>query len=154
VTAITTKSARAALCRSTRFIVMRLLPAVVATVAALAVGASPAWGFTPHIGTYGGSTSTGHRVTFDIFTIDPDTVRRFDRDYHELFLQTPIDHHTDANGHVTWSFHHHTAHWRVKGHWVVAEEVQGTICDLVASPAGCPDGHHLQTYHVILKSPK
>jgi hypothetical protein len=126
---------------------LRVLTIALAALAVVAPPAAAAYSF----GTYRGQTNTGHQVEFDLPTFDPGDLHRFTRDFHVLFLGLPIVHSSTA---PLWSFHGHNAHWRVKGHWIGSTEVHGTICDLVQSPSGCPDGEHLQTYVAHVKGPK
>jgi len=125
---------------------MRPTAAITAVLATLLVTSATAWAFTPsHPDDYKGSTTPGsHTVLFSVSVFGGELAAfRFSRDSHQLIAQTPVRH-DSATG--VWSFHTHDAHWRVKGHWVTADEVHGSICDLVKSPGGCPDGEHLQTY--------
>jgi hypothetical protein len=123
---------------------MRLPVGIAAVVVTLLLGAGAA-SAAPRADDYKGFSTPGdHMVLFSTVFLGGDlTVIRFSRDLHELFAGTPL-HHDPATG--IWSFHTHDAHWRVKGHWVNADEVHGSICDLVKSPSGCPGGEHLQTY--------
>jgi hypothetical protein len=129
---------------------MRRTVAIAALAATLLLGGALAWALTPDVTSYQGHTTPGsHQVLFGtgFFGGDLHAVQ-FSWDSHQLFSSTQVIH-DSATG--TWSFHTHDAHWRVKGHWVQNGEVHGSICDLVKSPHGCPDGEHLQTYVAISK---
>jgi hypothetical protein len=131
--------------------VRRLAAIVALTAALLAAGAGLAWSFSPQLATYGGTASSGGRV---IFWIDTHTAHSFGLEGQTLFSNAQLEHHIAADGTGVWRFHTHTEHWRVHGHWVGHTTVHGSICNLAASPTGCPDGAHLQTYETEAKSPK
>jgi hypothetical protein len=117
----------------------------------LALGAAQAWAFTPQVNTYGGTASGGGRVQF---WIDTHTAHNFDLEGRTLFSNAQLEHHVAADGTAVWRFHTHSEHRRVHGHWVGHTTVHGSICNLGASPSGCPDGEHLQTYVTEAKSLK
>jgi hypothetical protein len=129
----------------------RLASILVLAIALLACGAGAALAFSPHVATYGGTASGGGRV---IFWIDTHTAHSFDLDGVQMFSNAQLEHHIADDGTGVWRFHTHTDRWRVHGHWVGPTTVHGSICNLVASPTGCPDGAHLQTYVTEAKSPK
>jgi hypothetical protein len=123
----------------------------IAAVAALTLSAGVASAFTPHVSTWSNAVDSNPRV---LFTIDTHTAHHFSYGGHTLFSNAQLVHH---NG--VWSFDSHTAQWRVRGHWVdvhegdfVHTEVHGSVCNLVTSPSGCPDGHHLQHWVALAKS--
>jgi hypothetical protein len=120
-------------------------------IALLAGWVASAWSFSPHVATYGGTASGGGRV---IFWIDTHTAHSFSLGELHLFSNAQLEHHIAADGTGVWRFHTHSEHWRVHGHWVGPTTVHGSICNLAASPTGCPDGAHLQTYVTEAKSPK
>lgn len=128
---------------------MRRLLATAATLL-LALGASLAWG-TPQVNTYGGPASGGGRV---VFWIDTHTAHNFSLDARHLFSNAPLGRHETGDGSAIWRFHTHDEHWRVHGHWVGRTTVHGSICNLGASPTGCPNGEHLQTFVAEAKSKK
>jgi hypothetical protein len=129
---------------------MRRLIAI-ASITALTLGVGAAWALTPEVNTYSATSSEGHRV---LFYIDTHTVHSFDLGVHQLFHNATLERHVADDGTVIPRFHFQSEHWRVKGHWVHSSEVHGSICNLVQSPSGCPDGQHLQTYVAQAKSPK
>jgi hypothetical protein len=128
---------------------MRRLLAI-AAILLLALGAGLAWS-TPQISTYGGTASGGGRV---IFWIDTHTAHSFSLDDRQLFGNAQLEHHVTGEGSAVWRFHTHDEHWRVHGHWVGHTTVHGSICHLSASPTGCPNGEHLQTFVAEAKSKK
>jgi hypothetical protein len=128
---------------------MRRIITLAAAVVLFALGAAAAWAFTPQVNTYGGTASGGGRVQF---WIDARTVHNFDFEDRTLFSNAQYEHHVAEDGSGVWRFHTHSDHWRVHGHWVGHTTVHGSICNLAASPTGCPDGAHLQTYVVEAKS--
>jgi hypothetical protein len=130
---------------------MRRIIALVVAVGLLALGAAQAWAFTPQVNTYGGTSSGGGRVQF---WIDTRTVHSFNFEDRGLFSNAQYEHHVAEDGSGVWRFHTHSEHWRVHGHWVGHTTVHGSICNLVASPTGCPEGAHLQTYVVEAKPTK
>ena len=117
--------------------------ATIATMAMLAVGvAAAAAAVTPHVGTYGGTSTAGHHVQFDI---DTHTVHGFTLGGIQVFSNAQIDH-------ATATFQSHTEHYRVHGTWTSSTEVHGGICNLHVSPTGCHDGSGHQGYTVTLKT--
>jgi hypothetical protein len=134
---------------SSSVLVMRRLGAIAILIGVLAGAASAL--STPQVNTYGGTTSGGARV---IFWIDTHTAHTFSVDGHTLFSNAQLEQNVAADGTATWRFHTHSEHWRVHGHWVGHTTVHGSICNLAASPSGCPHGEHLQTYVAEAKTKK
>jgi len=126
---------------------MRRLLATTA-IAALTLGVGTASAFTPAVGEYVNGPSASPRVSF---INDGHHVRNYSSG-NTQFSSVPLEHHTNSAGHIVWSFHSQSEHWRVNGHWVGSQEVHGSICNLEASPGGCPEGEHLQHYQVHLYS--
>jgi hypothetical protein len=123
--------------------VRRLAFLTAAALVVLAAAAALAWSFTPQVNTYRGPASSGGVVQF---RIDTHTAHSFAFESRTLFSNAPLEHHIAADGTGVWRFHTHNEHWRVHGHWVGHTTVHGSICNLTASPTGCPEGAHLQTY--------
>jgi hypothetical protein len=96
-----------------------------------------------HAGTYGGDLN-GERV---IFTTDSSHAHSFNWGGRTLFDNAAIEH---VDG--VWRFHTHSTRWQVHGHWVQADEVQGSICAL-DSQGHCA-AENLQHYTTHLKTVK
>jgi hypothetical protein len=129
---------------------MRLvLRSGVLSIALLLVVAAVAWSSKPQVNTYSGTSSRGGRVHF---RTDTKTAHNFKLEGRPLFNRARIKRHVTVNGNVVWRFHLHNRHWRVHGHWVGRTTVHGSICNLSASPDGCPNAEHLQTYVAQAKS--
>jgi hypothetical protein len=128
--------------------VRRLASIAAASLILLAAAGGIAWS-SPDVNTYAGTASAGGRAQF---WIDTRTVHNFDLEGRTLFSNAQYEHHVAADGTGVWRFHTHNEHWRVHGHWVGQTTVHGSICNLAASPTGCPEGAHLQTYVAEAKS--
>jgi hypothetical protein len=125
------------------------MAAMAAITVTLLLGAVIASAFSPEPNTYTGTAIGGGHVSF---SSDTHHAHRFRFADHEVFSDTPLVHHTNADGTVTWNFHGHNEHYRAKGHWVSPKHVHGSICNLVLHPDACRDVHHLQTYDAYAKT--
>jgi hypothetical protein len=96
-----------------------------------------------HAGTYGGDLND-ERV---IFTTDSSHAHSFSWGGRQLFDNAAIEHHDGV-----WRFHAHSTRWQVHGHWVQADQVEGSICAL-NSDGSCPAAH-LHHYSAHLKTAK
>jgi hypothetical protein len=126
----------------------RALKTGVLAIALLAIAAAAA-SSRPQTSTYSGTSSRGGRVHF---RTDARKAHDFKIRGRPLFKSARIKRHLTASGKAVWRFHVHNRHWRVHGHWVGRTTVHGSICNLAASPDGCPNGEHLQTYVAEAKS--
>jgi hypothetical protein len=121
---------------------MRRGLAALIVLAVLGLSAAPAVA-SFHAGTYGGDLN-GERV---IFTTDSSHAHGFSWGGRQLFDNAAIEHHDGV-----WRFHAHSTRWQVHGHWVQADQVQGSICALDSN--GHCAAEHLQHYTAHLKSSK
>jgi hypothetical protein len=88
------------------------------------------------------------------FWIDTHTAHTFTLEGRSLFSNAQLEHHVAADGNAVWRFHTHTENFQIHAHWVGHTTVHGSICNLGASPTGCPNGVHLQTFVAEAKSKK
>lgn len=130
---------------------MRRLLFSLAVIALLALDAVSALAFTPQVSTYDGTASGGRRVSF---WIDTHAAHSFTLQGRPLFSNAQLEHHVAADGNAVWRFHTHTKHFRIHAHWVGRRTVHGSICNLAASPTGCPNREHLRTFVAEAKSKK